>query len=60
MSYNKDNTGKADKQGVSGGYPNSLTKNRTPYLRRYENVSERRSSFGSYIFIIEYLSQIAR
>ena len=56
MSYNKDNTGKADKQGVSGGYPNSLTKNRTPYLRRYENVSERRSSFGSYIFIIEYLS----
>lgn len=44
------------KIGVSGGYPNSLTKNGTRYLRGYVNVSERRSSFGKYIFIIEYLS----
>lgn len=33
-----------------------MTRNETPYLRGHVNVSEKRSSFGKYIFIIEYLS----
>ncbi len=38
VSYNRDNTGNPEKQGVSGAYPDSLTKRSGNTLRRPKNM----------------------